>query len=373
MSLIETRLQNLRVNSDLDKNMARPSRYGALDLFVEQSYARDGIITDELRERAFAANGREVQIPVIDYDGDVTISNVRSCDIADDENTSKLVNVTFVTYAFGFTMVPTLYDNNEIRIQKDWERKFLKYLYKLADTLDAGAVAALSANKTQVFKELLTYTQAGNSIQVPWVQREDALADFDAMMAANDYFGRMHIVGNAGIQALVTKLAQHGLYNDVDKRNEYLNKIFHFTNNVTNEASAYASGYAVEHGNVGMLFRVDREALRRTDLGPMGEWDITTLPVLNIPVGTFFKDSVGNYSTIAGAASADMTCVHKEYYGFSVDVAYLVAYNSDPTEIANPIMKFDILKSTMTPVTTIPVQVVNPAESPVNTKEVVGA
>ena len=360
MSLIETKMQNLRVNSDLDKNMARPSRYGALDLFVEQSYARDGIITDELRERAFAANGREVQIPVIDYDGEVTISNVRSCDIADDENTSKLVNVTFVTYAWGFTMVPTLYDNNEIRIQKDWERKFLKYLYKLADTLDAGAVAALSANKTQVFKELLTYTQAGNSVQVPWVQREDALADFDAMMAANDYFGRMHIVGNAGIQALVTKLAQHGLYNDVDKRNEYLNKI-------------YASGYAVEHGNVGMLFRVDREALRRTDLGPMGEWDVSTLPVLNIPVGTFFKDSVGDYSGIAGAASSDMKCVHKEYYGFSVDVAYMVAYNSDPAEIANPIMKFDILKSTMTPVTTIPVQVVNPTESPVNTKEVAGA
>ena len=51
----------------------------------------------------------------------------------------------------------------------------------------------------------------------------------------------------------------------------------------------------------------------------------------------------------------------------------MVAYNSDPAEIANPIMKFDILKSTMTPVTTIPVQVVNPTESPVNTKEVAGA
>lgn len=42
MSLIETKMQNLRVNSDLDKNMARPSRYGALDLFVEQSYAAMG-------------------------------------------------------------------------------------------------------------------------------------------------------------------------------------------------------------------------------------------------------------------------------------------------------------------------------------------
>ncbi len=373
MSLIETRLQNLRVNSDLDKNMARPSRYGAFDFFREQSDARDGILSDELRRRAFAANGRAVQIPVIDYDGDVTISDVRTCDIADDENTSKLVTVTFATLAFGFTMVPTLYDNNEITIQKDWERKFLKYLYKLADTLDAGAAAALSANKTQVFNELLTYTQAGNSVQVPWVQREDILADLEAMMAANDYFRQMHIIGNSGMQALVTKLAQHGLYNDVDKRNEYMNKIFHFSNNLANEADAYTTAYAVEHGNVGLLFRVDREALRQTDLGPMGEWDITNIPVLNIPMGTFFKDSVGNYSAIAGDASADMTCVHKEYYGFSVDVAYMVAYNSDPATIANPIMKFDILKSTMTPVTTIPVQVVNTAESPVNTKEVAGA
>ena len=280
-------MQNLRVNSDLDKNMARPSRYGALDLFVEQSYARDGIITDELRERVFAANGREVQIPVIDYDGEVTISNVRSCDIADDENTSKLVNVTFVTYAWGFTMVPTLYDNNEIRIQKDWERKFLKYLYKLADTLDVGAVAALSANKTQVFKTLLNYTQTGNVVQVPTQMATEILGDINPIMRANCYPEYIHLIANAGVDSLIRKLAQHGVYNDVNKRMEYDNKVLHYTNNVTDEAGKMGTMFAVADGNVGILTRVDREAYRRTRAN-FHEWDIVRLPYIDLPVGSHY-------------------------------------------------------------------------------------
>ena len=87
MSLIATRVQNWRVeNPALDKNMARPCEYGALDFFIEQTNASNSIISPDLRDRAFASMGNTVQIPVIDYDGDVTVSNVRSCVIGDDEN-----------------------------------------------------------------------------------------------------------------------------------------------------------------------------------------------------------------------------------------------------------------------------------------------
>ena len=34
-----------------------------------------------------------------------------------------------------------------------------------------------------------------------------------------------------------------------------------------------------------------------------------------------------------------MVCNVKEYFGFSVDVAYIVAYNSAPETVANPIIK----------------------------------
>ena len=80
MSLIATRLQNWRVqNPEFDRNMTRPCEYGALDFFIEQTNAANSIINPKLRERAFASMGNTVQIPVINYDGDVTVGNVRSC------------------------------------------------------------------------------------------------------------------------------------------------------------------------------------------------------------------------------------------------------------------------------------------------------
>ena len=72
MSLIATRLQNWRVeNPEFDRNMARPLEYGALDFFIEQTNAANSIINPNLRDRAFESIGNTVQIPVINYDGDV--------------------------------------------------------------------------------------------------------------------------------------------------------------------------------------------------------------------------------------------------------------------------------------------------------------
>jgi hypothetical protein len=50
MSLVLTRIQNIRANSNLDKFELRPSRYGALNCFIEQTSDPAGIITPELQE-----------------------------------------------------------------------------------------------------------------------------------------------------------------------------------------------------------------------------------------------------------------------------------------------------------------------------------
>ena len=98
MSLIATRLQNWRIqNPELDRNMTRPCEYGALDFFIEQTEAPNSIISPNLRDRAFASIGNTVQVPVINFDGDVTVSNTRSCVIADAENTSALYTVVWKT------------------------------------------------------------------------------------------------------------------------------------------------------------------------------------------------------------------------------------------------------------------------------------
>ena len=364
MSLVATRLQNWRVsNPEFDRNMTRPCEYGALDFFVEQTNSPTRILNENLKARAFQSIGNTVQIPVINYDGDVSVGNVRSCVIADDENTSALYTVVWSTLAVGFTMVPTAYMNNEISYEHDFQRKMEKVSRALADALDKQAVAALEAGKTQVLKDKLNYTFTGNVVQVPTQMATEILGDVNPMMRANCFPQMIHIIGNAGVDSLVRKLAQHGVYNDVNKRMEYDNKVLHYSNNVTNESGKNGTFYAVADGNVGVLTRVDREALRRTRAN-FHEWDVVQLPYIDLPVGSHYYTAVGDQSQIAGAATADLTCAVKEYFGFSLDVAFLVAYNSDPTTVANPIIKAEIAAAAANTPVGMPVYVTNAADFP---------
>ena len=367
MSLVLTRIQNIRANSNLDKFEYRPSRYGALNAFMVQSEDPTGILTEELKQKARTSIGNTLETPVIDYDADITIGSTRTLTIADSENTSKMVQITFATYAWGFTIAPAMYMNNEIGIQKDFETKMMKYIYAFAKKLDEAALAVLAANKTQVLKNPLLYDWSSNAVNAKWTERENVFGDLEVMMGANDFYGQLHLVGDPGVESIMRKLQQHGLYNDVNKQNEFGTKIVHLTNNIAAAENKYAQGYAVNAGSLGMLTRFERDCLLGTVSGDGHEWDIATLPLLNMPVGTYFYDSVGDYNTIAGAATADMTRTRKEHYGFAVDVAFLTAYNSAPSTLASPILAFNV--SSEDAVYAKPVVVVNSEDNPVNTKE----
>lgn len=367
MSLILTRIQNIRANSNLDKFEYRPSKYGALNAFMVQSEDPTGILTEELKQKARTSIGSTLETPVIDYDADITIGNERTVTIDDSENTSKMVQITFTTYSWGFTIAPAMYMNNEIGIQKDFETKFIKYLYAFAKKLDEAALAQLAASKTQILKNKLLYDFSSNAVNAKWTERENVFGDLEVMMGANDFYGQLHIVGDPGVESIMHKLQQHGLYNDVNKQNEFGTKIVHLTNNIAAAGGKYAQGYAVNAGSLGLLTRFERDCLLGTVSGDGHEWGIATLPILNMPVGTYFYDSVGNYNAIAGAATADMTRTRKEHYGFAVDVAFLTAYNSSPSTLASPILAFNI--SSEDAVYAKPVVVVNSKDNPVNTKE----
>lgn len=365
MSLVLTRIQNIRANSNLDKFEYRPSRYGALNAFMVQSEDPTGILTEELKQKARTSIGNTLETPVIDYDADITIGSTRTVTIADSENTSKMAQITFATYSWGFTIAPAMYMNNEIGIQKDFETKMMKYVYAFAKKLDEAALAALAADKTQVLKNKLLYDWSSNAINAKWTERENVFGDLEVMMGANDFYGQLHIIGDPGVESIMRKLQQHGLYNDVNKQNEFGTKVVHLTNNIA-AGGKYAQGYAVSAGSLAMLTRFERDCLLGTVSGDGHEWGIATLPLLNMPVGTYFYDSVGDYKDIAGAATADMTRTRKEHYGFAVDVAFLTAYNSSPTTLASPILAFNV--SSKDAVYAKPVVVVNSEDNPVNTK-----
>ena len=366
MSLVLTRIQNTLANSRLDKYEYRASRYGALDAFMVQSNDPTGILTPELKEKARTSIGTTLQTPVIDYDADITIGNTRSLTIADSENTSRFVDITFATYSWGFTIAPAMYMNNEIGIQRDFDTKLMKYAYAVAKKLDEAALAVLATDKTQVLKNKLLYDFSTNALNAKWTERENVFGDLEVLMGANDFYGQLHIIGDPGVESIMRKLQQHGLYNDVNKQNEFGNKIIHLTNNIAAAGGKYAQGYAVNAGSLGMLLRYERDCLLGTVSGDGHEWGIATYPVINMPVGTYFYDSVGDYSGIAGAATADMTRTRKEHYGFAVDVAFITAYNSSESTLPSPILAFNV--SNEDAIYAKPVVVMNTEDNPVNTK-----
>ena len=348
MSLVLTRIQNIRANSNLDKFEYRPSRYGALNCFMEQSNDPTGILTEELKAKARTSIGNVLETPVIDYDKDITIGNTRSLTIADSENTSRMVQINFATFAFGFTVTPAMFMNNEISIQRDFETKMMKYIYKLAQKLDETALAAIAAAKTNVIKNPLLYDKTGNVVNAKWSEREHVLGDLNVIMGANDFYGQLHLVGDAGLESILKKLAQKDLYNVENKRNEYSDKIIHLTNHLAAADGKYAQGYAINAGSLGMLTRFERDCILGTVSGDGHEWGIATLPMLNLPCGTYFYDSVGDYSSIAGDATKDMVRTRKEHYGFAVDIAFITAFNSDAETLPSPILAFNVSKEDAT-------------------------
>lgn len=346
MSLLNTRLQELRVQSPfLDQWMNRPSRYGAFDVFRLGNNDPQGIISPELLAQAASAVGRDVKVPVYDAES-VSIGSTRSVTISDSEGTTQLYTVSFTTYAWGFTMVPALFMNQEVAMQRDFNQKFLKYLYKFAETLDSACLSALSTAKSQIFADDLIYTVTGNVLVSALADRMKILGDLTPVMNANDYYGSpFRIVGNAGIQSLVAQMSEYSQYNEANKTIQWLDKTFHYTNRLTNDTGHGATGYCVNPGAVGLVYKHEREALLGTVLPDGTEWSIDTLPMLGIPIDTYFYYGKGDYNALAGAATADMTRAAKEHYGFAIEVATVTSYNTALATYASPIVKFAVATS----------------------------
>jgi hypothetical protein len=345
MSLLATRVNNLRVNSpDLDMYTLLMPRTGALSAFVEANESPQAILNTQLRQQAESAVGRDVQVPVFDSET-VTIGSTRSAVIADDENTSQLYTVTFVTYAWGFTQVPVLFQNNELGAQQDFERKYWKYVYQFLDDLDAAGVSALDTAKNQVFSDLLAYTNVGNAVNVPLANRNEIIGDLSPIMKANKHYGPYMVVGNSGIESQVLKMSEFSLYNSQNRTIQWNDKQFRFTTNVSNAANMDGTGYAIQEGALGILYRHEREALAGTTMEDGTAWGISNIPGTNIPIDTYYYQSKGDFSAIAGAASADMTRVRKDHFGFAIEIAFVTPYSTDLATYSNPIVKFQLADS----------------------------
>jgi hypothetical protein len=346
MSLVNTLTQNLRQTYEdrLDKNEIRKSRYGAYDLFTKQTADPLGILTAQNKAAIKQSFGNSVVIPVLD-DPNVTIGNVRSCTIPDMENTSQLVTLTFATYAFGFTMSPSQYFNNDVGYEADFNKKLQAYLVKYAATLDSLCLAKLTADKNQYWGSEITdiYAQSGNALQVPNADKEDFYNQTASIMELMDYYEANDVVANSAHKALISRLNAQGGGNSINESFQFGNFDFGYTNRLANGSGVTNTGYVVAPATLAIENRNDPDAIMgHQTRGGEKQWEEVEVPIVNQTMGAFYSEDCADRSALTtGTTGLKRTLV--QGFEWSTDVVTVTAYNSAPTTNYKPIVKFEIL------------------------------
>jgi hypothetical protein len=332
----------------LDKNEARGSRYGAYDYFREDAARPDSIFDQDIRAKIKASFGNSVVVPVIDAKT-VTIGNVRSCTIADDENTSKLVTLTFTTYAFGFTMYGAQYFNNDVKYQADFNRKLKNYLNQFAALLDSQGITTLENAKNQFWTGVTAYyPQVANALQVTQAQKNDYYNNLQSIMETMDFYGKPHIISNVSGQPMVRRLVNQGAGNAINEEFQLSPYDWHWTNRIANGVGIQSTHYAVQEGTCAIETRIDPDSIAGNRIGDFVEWNQVNVPLPNTPYGIemgslYRKDCVdGSALQSPNTGVAGLTATMKESFQWSVDVVTATAYNSSPTTRYNPIVKTEI-------------------------------
>lgn len=349
MSLVNTLMQPLRSEymESLDKNEARPSRYGAWDFANVDGARPESIFDQDLRNKIKGSIDNTVQVPVLDAKA-VTIGNTRSCTIADDENTSQLVTLVFSTLSFGFTMIPGQYMNNDIKYQADFNRKLKRYLNALGASLDNLAIAALENNKNQFWTGIdpAYYSQVGDALQVSQAEKNDYYNNLQAIMDTMDFYGGVNIVGSTSGTPLVRRLDNQGSNNGTNETFQLDPYTWYNTNRIANGAGVQSTHYAVADGTLAFESRLDKDALMGHSVGGgQKEWGVVDVPIpgsnFSIQMGSYYTEDCADKSSLnSGTASQRRTKV--EAFEWSADVVFAVAYNSDPATRFSPIVKTEI-------------------------------
>jgi hypothetical protein len=347
MSLVQTLMQPLRTQymGSLDKNEARSSRYGAWDFFNQDSKRPDSIYDTDIRAKIKNSFGNSVVIPVLDAKT-VTIGNVRSCTIADDENTSKLVTLTFATYSFGFTMYPSQYKNNDVKYQADFTRKLKNYLNQFAALLDSQSIATLEAAKNQFWTGIAAYyPEIADALQVTQAQKNDYYNNVQAIMETMDFYGKPHIISSTSGSPMVRRIAQQGAGNETNEQWQLAPYEFHYTNRIPNAVGIQSTQYIVQEGTCALETRVDPDSEMGASVGNQIQWAKVNVPLPNTPngieMGSLYREDCSDASALQ-AGTAGLTATKKESFQWSVDLVLSTAYNSDPANRYNPIVKTEI-------------------------------
>lgn len=345
MSLVNTLMQPLRSQyaaGGMDKNTLRRSRYGAYDTFRRQTKGAMSALSPSVIANIKKSMGRTVQIPVMNSEA-VTIGTARSCTIADNENTSQLIGLTFIPFAFGFNMYPAQHMNNDIDYQTDFNRKLEKYLLSFASALDVLCVSTLSNDKNQFFTGLSNvYPNVGNALQVSAAQSADMYNQLSGIMETMDYYGQYDIIANTMHKPLVRRLSSQGTSNDTNDAFQFPGFEFSYTNRMPTSAGIGSTVYAVPPGTLYLENRNDRDSILGSVAGGGSKvWKEVNVPVVDLTMGSYYTDDCKDASALH-AGTADMTATKVESFQWSTDIVIGTVWNPNRATSFSPVLKLEV-------------------------------
>lgn len=345
--LLETYLQDIRVNHPdrLDRDEWRMIRYGLVNSAIEQNAHPNSIISEDLREKALNSQGRVIDIPVMKK-GVLTVKNVRSCTIGTHENESEMVNVTWVTYAVDISMVAAQYAKNEISYQNDLAAKLILVKEAILGEIEASIHTKLDTEKSIVYNSALVptkYPLVGNTLQVTLAQQEYFFNDIDTIQQEDEFYGEHYVIASTSLLPSVTHYINQGSGNDENLSYQFADKTYRFSNNVINGTGVNATGFIMPVGTLGMMTRVDVDAQMNHRSTTGTEWGTVSIDGIPFPMGYLYRSECSDQSALNGTGLEHLTATMVEQWSFSVDVALVTPYNSDPATNAGAIKKFEFL------------------------------
>ena len=351
--LANTLTQGLRAMypNNFDKNEDRLSEYGGYALFVADTTSPESIVSGDIVDKAKMSFGNTLSIPVIDG-ADVTIGSARTCTIVDTENVSKLYALTFVTYQFGFTMVPASYMNNDIKYQADYNRKLLKYLKKFSATLDSTAIALLETDKTQVMTSPFIGAGqkygalVGDAIQVTNAQKSLIFNDATAILSQDDFYGRYNVLGSSTLKSTVGQYSNQGANNGVNTMFQFGDYNFGYSNRVSVAATKESTFYIMPEGTLATMNRNEPDAIAGTVINSDNYFETVMVPIVDLEMGVhYYKECANNSGINGGSGATGLTASVKETFIWSTDVCFVTAYNRDIATLPSAIFKGEISAS----------------------------
>lgn len=328
-------------------NEVRLQQAGALSLFQEQTESAGGIVNTDLQEKYRQSQGRATKVPVLNKRNVVVRTN-RPLTIPAAGSASGFVTLTSVTMASGFNWNPAEFINNDIGLQEYYNHEYMQIISAFIDTAEAYAAAHLEANKTQVATAIgqnIAFTSDVVTETLPLgSKQEDSKILFalrPIMNSNRHYIGASNtsIVGNYGLQSLLEYQASFAGYNSENKTIAWQGKTFGFSDSVANAGINFATGFAVAPNSLGVVSRVERDALLGTNIGNTTKWGSEIMPGLNMPVSIYETHKAVNISSQYAGVS-DLTRTGEMAVDFSIDLAFISSHVSDRSAIASPIYKF---------------------------------